>query len=271
MIEDFFRLSSDAVRYYPKECISSSLSVPIFSAGLVALTLQQVDPLMATLHYYRDVFGFAFEKPIVSDFTGPKGEPYSNPPEVQKAVRQLIASQGQQLAQRVLTGMMFVFPGDCFPDASVVLMTLFELLPEEACLWLQSTLQMLPAGTMKPGEAERLLKGVADKVQSGETRKIRMLLQGWLPAFSYDSNSIIIIIAIIVVSNLFSFSVSFSLFFFSFSFFFFCFAALELITADYTCGWANASRRIRFHQFIPPAQCGTSRRTRTTGGNAIPL
>ena len=60
-------------------------------------------------------------------------------------------------------------------------MTLFEVMPQEAGGWLQSTLQMLPAGTMKPGEAERLLKGVADKVQSGETRKIRVLLQGLLP------------------------------------------------------------------------------------------
>ena len=270
MIEDFFRLSSDAVRYYPKECISSSLSVPIFAAGLVALTLQQVDPLMATLHYYRDVSGFAFEKPAVSDFTGPKGEAYSNPPEVQKAVRQLIASQGQQLAQRVLTGMMFIFPGDCFPDASMVLMTLFELLPEEACLWLQSTLQMLPAGTMKPGEAERLLKGIADKVQSGETRKIRMLLQGSLPAFfprmTTSINDINDDDGVCCCCQ------QYLLFFFSsVSHFIFYFAALELITADYTCGRANASRRIRFHQFIPPAQCGTSRRTRTTGGNAISL
>lgn len=178
MIEDFFRLSSDAVRYYPKECISSSLAVPIFSAALSALTLQQVEPLIATLHYYRDLFSFAFDKPIVSQFTSPEGKVYVNPPEVQEAVKQLIASQGQLLAQRVLTGMMFIFPGDCFADASGVLMTMFELMPHETGAWLQSTLQMLPAGTMKPGEAERLLKGVADKVQSGETRKIRVLLQG---------------------------------------------------------------------------------------------
>ncbi|ODM14548.1 hypothetical protein SI65_10034 [Aspergillus cristatus] len=183
VIEDFFRLSSDAVRYYPKECISSSLAVPIFSAALSALTLQQVDPLIATLHYYRDLFSFAFDKPIVSEFTSPEGEGYVNPPEVQAAVRQLIASQGQLLAQRVLTGMMFIFPGDCFADASGVLMTMFELMPQEAGAWLQSTLQMLPAGTMKPGEAERLLKGVADKVQSGETRKIRVLLQDFTNSY----------------------------------------------------------------------------------------
>ncbi|BCR91115.1 nuclear import receptor MTR10 [Aspergillus chevalieri] len=183
VIEDFFRLSSDAVRYYPKECISSSLAVPIFSAALSALTLQQVDPLIATLHYYRDLFSFAFDKPIVSEFTSPEGEAYVNPPEVQAAVKQLIASQGQLLAQRVLTGMMFIFPGDCFADASGVLMTMFELMPQEAGAWLQSTLQMLPAGTMKPGEAERLLKGVADKVQSGETRKIRVLLQDFTNSY----------------------------------------------------------------------------------------
>lgn len=222
MIEDFFRLSSDAVRYYPKECISSSLAVPIFSAALSALTLQQTDPLIATLHYYRDLFSFAFDKPIVSQFSSPDGTAYSNPPEVQEAVRQLIASQGQILSQRVLTGMMFVFPGDCFADASGVMMTLFEVMPQEAGGWLQSTLQMLPAGTMKPGEAERLLKGVADKVQSGETRKIRVLLQGLLPQH-----------------------ISFSPSSFFFSFFF------SLAAVYYDHAWTNARYLIRFHQLIP--------------------
>lgn len=185
VIEDFYRLSSDAVRYYPKECVTSSLSVPIFSAALSALTLQQIDPLMATLHYYHDLFSFAFDKPTVSEFTTADGSSYTNPPEIREAVKQLIASQGQLLTQHILTGMMFSFPGECFPDASSVMMMLFELMPEEAGTWLQATLQMLPAGTMKPGEAERLLKGIFDKVHSGEVRKIRVLLQGMVDlAFS---------------------------------------------------------------------------------------
>ena len=155
VIEDFFRLASDAVRFYPKECISSSLSVPIFSAALSSLTLQQIDPLMATLHYYHDLFSFAFDKPAVSQFTAPDGKTYANPPEIRDAVKQLIGSQGQVLVQRILTGMMFTFPGECFPDASSLLMSMFELMPQEAGGWVQSTLQMLPAGTMKAGEAER--------------------------------------------------------------------------------------------------------------------
>lgn len=124
------------------------------------------------------MFSFAFDKPTVSEFTSPEGTPYSNPPEVREAVKALLLSQGQLLSQRVLTGMMFIFPGDCFPDASGVMMTLFEVLPHETGAWLESTLQMLPPGSIKPAEAERLLKGIAEKVQSGETRKIRVLLQG---------------------------------------------------------------------------------------------
>jgi transportin-3 len=178
VIEDFFRLASDAIRCYPKECIKSSLVVPTFSAGLSALTLQQVDPLIAALHYYRDLLGFGNETPSVSDFTGPDGQPRTNPPEVRSAVKELVASQGQLLVERVLTGMMFSFPGDCFPDASGVLMTLFQLMPQEAGAWVQSTIQRLPAGTMKPGEAERMMSNISAKVQSGETRKIRVLLQG---------------------------------------------------------------------------------------------
>lgn len=181
VIEDFFRLSSDAVRFYPKDCITSSLSIPIFSAALSSLTLQQIEPLMATLHYYHDLFSFAFDKPAVSKFTASDGKVYTNPPEIQEAVKQLIASEGQVLVQRILTGMMFTFPGECFPDASSLMMSMFELMPPEAGGWVQSTLQMLPAGTMKAGEAERLLNGISEKVQSGETRKIRALLQGKSP------------------------------------------------------------------------------------------
>lgn len=178
VIEDFFRLSSDAVRYFPKRCITSSLSVPIFSAALSALTLQQREPVMAALHYYHDLISFAFDLPTVSDFATPDGETYSNPPEVQQAVKQLVASQGQLLAQQLLTGMMFTFPVDCVADASGILMKMFELMPQETGVWIQTTLQMVPAGSMKPGEAERLLKGISDKVQFGEIGKIRALLQG---------------------------------------------------------------------------------------------
>ncbi|KAK2787716.1 Nuclear import receptor [Emmonsiellopsis sp. PD_33] len=183
MIEDFFRLLTDAVRYYPKKSLTSPLAAPIFSASLSALTLQQVDPLTAVLHYCRDVLSFGTEKPSISEFTSPDGEPYTNTPEVRSAVKQLIASQGAILVQRVMTGMMFSFPGDCFPDASGVLMSLFELMPQETARWVEATVQMLPAGTVKPGESDRLMKGLSEKIQAGDIRKTRVVLQDFTNSY----------------------------------------------------------------------------------------
>ncbi|PCH02428.1 Armadillo-like helical [Penicillium occitanis (nom. inval.)] len=183
VIEDFFRLASDAIRFYPKECVTSSLVVPIFSAGLSALTLQQVDPLIATLHYYRDLLSFGFETPSISNFSSPDGQPYTNPPEVRNAVKELVGNQGQLLVERVLTGMMFSFPEDCFPDASGILMAQFELMPQQTGMWVQSTIERLPAGTMKPGEAERLLTSISEKIQLSESRKIRVLLQDFTNSY----------------------------------------------------------------------------------------
>lgn len=73
---------------------------------------------------------------------------------------------------------MFSFPRDCFPDASGILLVLFELIPQEVAVWVRGTIGMLPAGTVKQGEADRLMNGISERVQKGEVRKIRALLQG---------------------------------------------------------------------------------------------
>ncbi|KAI5297129.1 Nuclear import receptor, partial [Ascosphaera atra] len=176
MIEDFFRLVDDAVRYYPRRSITSSLAPHIFSASLSALTLEQHEPLIATLHYLHDLLSFGFDKPAVSSFSE-DGTPYSNPVEVQAAVKQLMASQGTLLVQRILTGMMFSFPPDCFLDASTVVMMLFELMPQEAATWVEGTVALLPAGTLKAGESERLMKALQEKLVAGDSRRIRVVLQ----------------------------------------------------------------------------------------------
>ncbi|KAK2734196.1 Nuclear import receptor [Myotisia sp. PD_48] len=183
MIEDFFRLSTDAVRFFPKNTVSSSLSIPVFSAALSALALQQIDPLTATLHYLRDIVSFGFEQPAVSGFSTPDGQPFTNPPEIREAVKQLILSQGSLLVQRIMTGMMFSFPGDCFPDASAVLMSLFELVPVETAGWVEATIQMLPAGTVKPGESERLMASLSENARSGDLIKIRVILQDFTNSY----------------------------------------------------------------------------------------
>ena len=183
VIEDFFRLLTDAVRFYPEKATTSLLSDPLLQAALSALSLQQMEPLLAVLHYLRDLLSFGSSRPTISGFTGADGKPYTTPPEVQAAVRQLLFNHGNAIVERAMTGMMFSFPEDCFPDASGVLLELFVLMPQDTAQWIQSTLEKLPAGTLKPAEASKLMNSVADKIQKNELRKVRPLIQDFTNSY----------------------------------------------------------------------------------------
>lgn len=183
VIEDFFRLATDAVRFYPQRTLCSSLAAPTFEAAISALSLQQVDPLIATLHFIRDLLSFGGEKPPISDFYGSDDRPQSTPSEVRAAVKQLLISLGPLLVQRVLTGMMFSFPEDCFPDASAILLALFDLMPQQSAEWVQATVHLLPAGSLKTGEDNRLMRGISEKIEKGEMRKVRVLLQDFTNSY----------------------------------------------------------------------------------------
>lgn len=183
VIEDFFRLATDAVRFYTTKTICSSLATPTFEAAISALSLQQIDPLMATLHFIRDLLSFGGEKPPISAFNGSDEQPLRNAPETQSAVKQLLLSLGPLLVQRILTGMMFSFPEECFPDASAILLACFGLMPQQSAEWVQVTVQLLPAGSLKTGEANKLMKGISEKAQKGEMRKVRVLLQDFTNAY----------------------------------------------------------------------------------------
>ncbi len=152
VIEDCFRLLVDALIYYPQKLISSNLLAPIFSAALTALTLEQADPLTATLHFLRDLLAYGGENTPISDATADAN--------IRPIVQNLVLTQGELLVQRVLVGMMFTFPKDCFPDASGILLDLVNLVPNEISMWIAKTIQMLPAGSVNAGEAQRLFNQI---------------------------------------------------------------------------------------------------------------
>lgn len=178
VIEDFFRLLVDALIYYHQQLLAASICEPIISAAISTLTLQQYAPLTATLHFLRDFLSYGTDNPNSSSFDArERNSQPRNPPEIQQAVKRLVASQGEGLVQRVLTGMMFHFPRDCFADASGVLLALFETMPQETAVWVKGTIGLLPAGTVKAGEADRLMSSIGQHIQSGEMRKVRVVLQ----------------------------------------------------------------------------------------------
>ena len=180
----------DALIYYHQQFISASICEPVISAAISTLTLQQYAPLTATLHFLRDFLSYGTNNPNSSSFDDERRDSKPrNPPEIQQAVKRLIGLQGEVLVQRVLTGMIFHFPRDCFADASGVLLALFEIMPQETSIWVKATVGMLPAGTVKNGEAEGLMNSIGQNLQSGELRKVRVRLQGRLIIVIYSQTS----------------------------------------------------------------------------------
>ena len=92
--------------------------------------------------------------------------------------------------QQVLTGMLFRFPRECLQDASGVLLELFDIMPQQVAIWVKNAIDMLPRGTVKQGDEERLMAAIGQKIQLGEMRKVRVLLQGTFTYLACSSRSI---------------------------------------------------------------------------------
>ncbi|KAI0183973.1 exportin 1-like protein [Xylaria flabelliformis] len=174
--EDFYRLAVDGLLYYPQKFIPSPLFAPIFEAAISVLILEQREPLSATLHYIRDVLAW--------------GARYSSTPDeylsrevvehLNGIVKGLLIAQGEMLVKRILAGMMITFPGDCFADASGALLTLFEILPAQTLAQVNTTLRLLPPGTITPVEVDRVTSKIKERLDAndkGDVRQIRSLMQ----------------------------------------------------------------------------------------------
>ncbi|RDW92098.1 hypothetical protein BP5796_01492 [Coleophoma crateriformis] len=178
VIEDFYRLLIDALLYYPHKLIPSALFTPIFQAAVSALSLEQQEPLSAVLHYLRDVIGYGGDNP-------PSSTNSPNPAPIKQAVQQLLLAHGEQLVKQIMAGMMITFPGDCFTDGSGALLGLFELTPQQTTAWVDTTVRMLPAGTVSEAEINRLLAGIREQLSVGPDglRKVRSLLQDFTNSY----------------------------------------------------------------------------------------
>lgn len=138
----------------------------VLAAACASLNMLKVEPLTANLHFLRDFLAYGLEDSPTSGFDE---TPRKNPPVVRHAVMELLKSNGEQLTQRLLTGMMFTFPRDCIPDASGVLLDMFRLMPDATAKWVQETVSLLPPGSISPEEQERLIRNINQYVENHES------------------------------------------------------------------------------------------------------
>lgn len=115
---------------------------------------------MAVLHFLRDFLGYGDEFPPSSTYDESTNQLKTNSAETRAIVHQILTEEGEILTQRVMTGMMYTFPRDCFPDASGVLLAMFKLSPEQVLGWVKTTIGMLPSGSVTPQEFQSLVDSI---------------------------------------------------------------------------------------------------------------
>lgn len=166
VIEDFFRFLADGIMFHSAKIILSDLLQPIIEASLASLDLQQTDPLISVLQFLRDLLAYGREAPPNSTYR-------KTPIEVRNAVKTAADRMGERITQRILSGLMYSFPSDCVTDSSGVMLELAELHPLPMIQWVKSTLELLPAGSISPVEAQKFLKGVEEAAVHKDWNKIR--------------------------------------------------------------------------------------------------
>ena len=130
-------------------------SLPLCSC----LTILKEEPLRETLRFLRDLLSYGSELAPTSDFG--VSQPKRNPPEVRDAVKKLFSTYGEQVVQRVFTGMLSSFSENCFLDASAVLVDMFKLDAPSTAKWVNDTLAQLLSGTISDEEKGRLTNNIA--------------------------------------------------------------------------------------------------------------
>ena len=145
--------------FHPQRLITSNLLQPIFEAGLTSLNLEKFEPLIAVLHFYRDLLMYGEKSNAPSSISSPTTVSH---PEVQEAINRIALSEGEHLTKAVTSGLMYSFPRDCVPDASGVILALVQLVPERFAGWIKNTLELLPPGSVSLLEAQKVLRNIEE-------------------------------------------------------------------------------------------------------------
>jgi transportin-3 len=174
VVEDFFRLSMDALLGNPERFLQSSYLATFLQAAIACLSIDHRDALTAVLRFLRDLLLWLLPEPPTS------GQHVSAA--AQQALQRLLMEHGASLATTTFVGQVYTFPRDCITDASGVLLTLLEWQPQATFAWIEAAFMSLPAGSVSATEQMGFLSKAQLALQEegdvlARVRKVRSLLQ----------------------------------------------------------------------------------------------
>lgn len=169
VVEDFFRLMTDALHGNADMFFSSKYLETTLQACMASLSIEQTDSLTSILRFLRDVLAWSLATPPAS------GQNISA--QSQAALHGLIVKYGEQLTGLIFTGQIYNFPRDCVGDASGAMLSLLEFQPAAALSWIETSFDRLPQGSVGPAEKTKFLDGMRQSCAGGDYKRARSQMQ----------------------------------------------------------------------------------------------
>lgn len=169
VIEDFFRLMTDALHGNADMFYSSVYLETILQACMASMSIEQTESLTSVLRFLRDFLSWGLTTPPVSQ------QQISQPSRA--ALMGLIEKYGSQLANVVFCGQIYNFPRDCVSEASGAILLLLEIQSAAALSWIQSSFASLPTGSVNDEERSKFLDSMRQSCQNGDLKRARSQMQ----------------------------------------------------------------------------------------------
>lgn len=182
VIEDFFRMMNDLLMFFSFKMIGNfELLKSTWEASMVSLSsIEQIDSLIAILHYLIDFVSWGLPNPPISFFEEGMEEQTKH---IRSIVQQFLSvdDNGGHLMKVLIEGLIFKnFHNDIQFDANDLLIKILIVLPDQriSINWLEGVIKSLP--NVNDKEVEKLLKTVNTSLPNKDLRRIRNSLKDFV-------------------------------------------------------------------------------------------
>lgn len=177
VVEDFFRMANDVLMFYPFKVVPNvELLKSLKDASMITLSkVEEIEPLISTLHFLIDLISWGFPYPPISFFD-------DNPVHIQQTIQNFLVldNNGGELIKVLVDGLIFRFHNDIQQDANDLLLKILTVAPDSnlALRWLTEVASALPNVNQK--EVEKLMKVISVALPNKDNRRIRAGLKDFV-------------------------------------------------------------------------------------------
>lgn len=179
-------MMNDLLMFYPFQLNGNfELLKSVWESSIIALQLiEQIDSLIAVLHYLIDFVSWGMPTPPISFFEEGMEQQLE---QIKKSVQEFLAidNNGGHLMKVIIEGLIFKnFHNDIQFDANDLLIKVMVVMPDQqiSLSWLTNVVNSLPNVNTK--ETEKLLKTVNISLPNKDIRRIRNSLKDFVHWYS---------------------------------------------------------------------------------------